>query len=111
MFEDLMLILEDPIFLIGLVSASLLLNLLTLILVIVLLKRTKSNAISTRNGKLETAATIHTNQNNHTNHATPGAVGPGRPGTIGHGAVGIVFCRNCGRQYDSNYNVCPHCQR
>ncbi len=72
-----------------LVVACLVLNLVTLILVIVSLRQNKSGAI-----------------------AKGGSAGQGTASKAGQpqGGAGIVFCRNCGNQYDSSLSVCPSCK-
>ncbi|WP_338470820.1 hypothetical protein R4Z10_18900 [Niallia sp. XMNu-256] len=84
--------LENPYLLIGLVSASLILNLITLVLVIVSMKKNKANPAPTiGQGKLETA----TNTPIETKQPV---------------VEGIVFCRNCGTQFETTHPVCPSCK-
>jgi rubrerythrin len=66
-----------------LVSACLLVNLITLAVVILSHNRRRADE---QDAKLQVAA----------------ALSPS--------AQGIVFCRNCGNQFDSTLDVCPHCK-
>jgi NADH:ubiquinone oxidoreductase subunit K len=68
-----------------LVSACLLVNLITLAVVVVNLTHNRRRADEQQYAKLQVAAarsSVH----------------------------GIVFCRNCGNQFDSTLDVCPHCK-
>ncbi|CEG28509.1 hypothetical protein [Bacillus sp. B-jedd] len=77
---------EDPLWPLILAAASLVLNLIILILVMVLMKRT-------RGLKQETSQPART------------AGKTDKPIESG-----IIFCRNCGSQYDSAKSACPRCQ-
>lgn len=65
-----------------LVSACLLVNLITLAVVILSHNRRRADE---QDAKLQVAAALSPVQ-------------------------GIVFCRNCGNQFDSALDVCPHCK-
>jgi rubrerythrin len=66
-----------------LVSACLLVNLITLAVVILSHNRRRANE---QDAKLQVAAAL---------------LSP---------VQGIVFCRSCGNQFDSALDVCPHCK-
>ncbi|RHW42725.1 hypothetical protein D1B31_03835 [Neobacillus notoginsengisoli] len=78
--------LEDPLLLLILIAASLVLNLITLVLVMILMKRT-------RGAKKEAS------QPSKTSGAAQKPI-----------ESGIIFCRSCGSQYDSAKPSCPRCQ-
>jgi rubrerythrin len=65
-----------------LVSACLLVNLITLAVVFLSHNRRQADE---QDAKLQVAAALSPVQ-------------------------GIVFCRNCGNQFDSTLDVCPHCK-
>jgi hypothetical protein len=72
-----------------LVSACLIVNLITLTVVFLSRKSLRATAaINEQNAKLQVAAALSKEQ-----------------------GQGIVFCRNCGNQFDSTLDVCPHCNR
>ena len=66
--------------------ASFVVNLVTLVLVIVMLKKKKSNVVE---ASTQVAASKEQ-----------------KPAKVS----GVVFCRNCGKQYDSSQSACPSCQ-
>jgi hypothetical protein len=73
-----------------LIIASLVINLVTMILVIVSLKQNKSRSkMKEQNASVQVAAAKQTNL---------------------QAGAGVVFCRNCGNQYDSTIPVCPDCK-
>ena len=76
-------------FMIGILAAILIINLITLILVIKLMINSKAKHIS----KAHNLTVSNTNEN----QIQPSAVS------------GIVFCRNCGHQFDSKNTSCPNC--
>ena len=69
-----------------LLAASLIFNIVTMILVIGLVKKNKSMTI--------------TEEQNHSVEAKKQHVEES----------GVVFCRNCANQFDSTLNVCPDCK-
>ncbi|MEH7251982.1 hypothetical protein V7111_07635 [Neobacillus niacini] len=71
--------------------ASLVVNLITMILVIVSL--TKSGKKSTIQVEQQASAQVAASKQ-----------------TKPAGVSGVVFCRNCGKQYDSSHSTCPSCQ-
>ncbi|MGM0903001.1 MAG: hypothetical protein ACQEXB_18130 [Bacillota bacterium] len=74
-----------------LLIASLALNLMTMIFVILLFRKMNSlsSAQQEQSAKVEVATTKQTNPS---------------------GVEGIVFCRNCGNQHDSSEVACPNCK-
>jgi membrane protease subunit (stomatin/prohibitin family) len=72
----------------GLTIASLVVNLITMILVIVSLTKKRSIQVE-QQASAQVAASRQT-----------------KPSEVS----GVVFCRNCGNQYDSSRNSCPSCQ-
>jgi hypothetical protein len=80
---------EESSFVIGLLVASLLVNLITLVIVIVLFKKNGmgANRKEGRGGSAQVEAAAST---------AP--------------VSGIVFCRSCGNQYDSTSPACPSCK-
>ncbi|OCA87664.1 hypothetical protein A8F94_07360 [Bacillus sp. FJAT-27225] len=77
---------NDPLLLVVLVGVSLLLNIITLGVVISIKRKMSAGAAPTKRknaSSAEAAATIE---------------------------AGVVFCRNCGSQFDSTRTVCPHCE-
>jgi predicted Zn-ribbon and HTH transcriptional regulator len=66
--------------------ASFVVNLVTLVLVIVLLTKKKSNVVE---ASTQVAASKEQKQVK---------------------VSGVVFCRNCGKQYDSSQSACPGCK-
>ncbi len=77
-----------------LVAASLLLNVVTLILVIGLIRRNNAGAQAGA-GPLSTAAASNS--------------GTSSGSDLGGADSGVVFCRSCGSQFDSKLNACPAC--
>lgn len=73
-----------------LVSACLIVNLITLTVVILSRKSKPAGANVVEEAKLQVAA------------AQSKADPP---------VQGIVFCRGCGNQFDSTLDTCPHCNR
>lgn len=75
----------------GLLIASVALNLIIMVFVILIFRKmnSKSSANQEQSAIGEAAATRQTN-----------------PSTI----EGIVFCRNCGTQHNSSDAVCPNCK-
>ncbi|MCM3055929.1 MULTISPECIES: hypothetical protein [Bacillaceae] len=75
---------------ISLLIGGLIINLTTMILVIILLKKIKRKIMeNVENGIAEIAGTNETKDS---------------------AVLGVVFCRNCGQQFDSLKTVCPHCK-
>jgi uncharacterized paraquat-inducible protein A len=68
--------------------ASLVVNLITMILVIVSLTMKRSIQVE-QQASAQVAASRQT-----------------KPSEV----AGVVFCRNCGKQYDSKHSSCPSCQ-
>jgi uncharacterized paraquat-inducible protein A len=68
--------------------ASFVVNLVTLVLVIVLLTKKKSSGVEQK-ASTQVAASKEQKQVK---------------------VSGVVFCRNCGKQYDSSQSACPSCQ-
>jgi len=90
--------LENSTLILGIVAVSLLINLITMILVI---KSTKKNKTETVKGNTfeqsaaaESAVTVH---------STSEIKSPAQ-------ATGIIFCRKCGKQYDTTQTACPSCK-
>jgi hypothetical protein len=75
----------------GLTIASLVVNLITMILVIVILMKNGKN----KSIQVEQQASAQVAASRQT-----------KPSEVS----GVVFCRNCGNQYDSSRNSCPSCQ-
>lgn len=42
-------------------------------------------------------------------HEASSILSVSKPNKFAEGA-GIVFCRNCGKQYDVSYSICPNCK-
>jgi len=82
---------EESTLMLWLLIASLTLNLITMVLVIVLVKRKDSRRSAQL--ELQTRGELAT-----TKQAKSPAVS------------GVVFCRNCGKQHDSSDPECPNCQ-
>ena len=74
----------------GLTIASLVVNLITMILVIVSLTKTGKN----RSIQVEQQASAQVAASRQT-----------KPSEVS----GVVFCRNCGNQFDSSRSACPGC--
>lgn len=74
-----------------LLGASLLVNLITMVFMIVLFKKNGAGAGASRKGGSRTAAA-------QVETAAAAVVS------------GIVFCRGCGNQYDSIHAACPSCE-
>src|SRR4051812_46007016 len=88
---------QDSTLILGLVAVSLLINLITLILVI---KSTKRNKIvQVQDAAFEQSAAAQSTIPVQANSE------PKAPSQ-----AGIVFCRKCGKQYDSTQAACPSCK-
>ncbi|ALC89403.1 hypothetical protein AM500_06100 [Bacillus sp. FJAT-18017] len=79
---------DETLFLLILVGVSLLVNFITLGMVISLRKKVGGNS----------SATVSKKSKAHSAEAAAAI------------EAGVVFCRNCGAQYDSTRTVCPHCE-
>ena len=78
--------------LIGLSIANLFMNLVLLICILVVLFRKRKPQETSEANEFSTTPTLEVNSQSRSSKV-----------------VGVVFCRNCGKQYDSSLSSCPHC--
>lgn len=89
--------LENSTLILGIVAVSLLINLITMILVI---KSTKRNKTATVQGNtFEQSAAAEAMASAH----STGEVKP-------PAQAGVIFCRKCGKPFDTTQTACPSCK-
>ncbi|MFC4802214.1 hypothetical protein ACFPA1_23180 [Neobacillus sp. GCM10023253] len=81
-------------------AAGLVVNIITLIVVVGVLKKFKKEAVMLDAGHAAVAVEASVQKEKQAGGQSKPAVAAG---------AGVVFCRNCGSPFDSNNAACPQC--